>query len=27
VPASGELRIPVPQQQAMILVPQDQLKP
>ena len=27
VPASGELRLPVPQQRAMILVPQDQLKP
>jgi hypothetical protein len=27
VPAPGELRLPVPQQQAMILVPQDQLKP
>ncbi len=27
VPATGELRLPVPQQQAMILVPQDQRKP
>jgi hypothetical protein len=27
VPATGELRLPVPQQHAMILVPQDQLKP
>ena len=27
VPASGELRLVVPAQRAMILVPQDQLKP
>ena len=27
VPATGELRLIVPQQRAMILVPQDQLKP
>jgi glycosidase len=27
VPASGELRLIVPQQRAMILIPQDQLKP
>ena len=27
VPASGELRLSVPQQRAMILVPEDQLKP
>ena len=27
VPASGELRLIVPPQRAMILVPQDQLKP